>query len=161
MPSSHPLPTSCHGLSRLASALDPRSALRLEWLFVGAGQQQVRRLRASVEAFCVRVWTFTMTEAWGWIRPVTDLVGHRRASPWDDGARRPSRADKRQAWRRELMAAEIHAALRALDRDGNPGRRGTVVGPRRLIVRKSRKVQTQGCVKQSRRASGFSCSDPR
>ena len=79
---------------------------------VGAGQQQVRRVRANVGAFCVCVWTFTMTEAWAWNRAVTDLVAHRSASPWDDGTRRPSHADKRRAWRRELLAAEILAVLR-------------------------------------------------
>jgi hypothetical protein len=79
---------------------------------VGAGQQQVRLVRANVGGFHVCVWTFTMTEAWAWNRGGEDLVGHRSASPWDDGARRPSHADKRRAWRRELLAAEIQAALR-------------------------------------------------
>ena len=79
---------------------------------IGAGQQQVRRVPASVGAFHVCVWTFTMTEAWAWNQPVTDLVGHRSASPWDDGTRRPSHADKRRAWRRELLAEQIHAVLR-------------------------------------------------
>jgi hypothetical protein len=79
---------------------------------VGAGQQQVRRVRASVGAFHVCAWAFTMTEAWAWNRASTDLVGHRSASPWDDTARRPSHADKRQAWRRELLGDEIHAVLR-------------------------------------------------
>ena len=79
---------------------------------VGAGQQQVRRVRTSVGALCVCLWTFTMTEAWAWNRGVTDLVAHRSASPWDDGTRRPSHADKRRAWRRELLAAEIRAVLR-------------------------------------------------
>jgi len=79
---------------------------------VGAGQQQVRRVPASVGAFHVCVWTFTMTEAWAWNRAASDLVGHRRASPWDDGARRPSHADKRRTWRRELLAGEIRAVLR-------------------------------------------------
>src|SRR6184192_1434166 len=36
MPSSHPLPPSCHWFPRLASALDPRPAPRLAWLLVGA-----------------------------------------------------------------------------------------------------------------------------
>src|ERR1044072_506438 len=36
MPSSHPLPPSCHWFSRLASALDPRSGPGLAWLLVGA-----------------------------------------------------------------------------------------------------------------------------
>jgi hypothetical protein len=81
---------------------------------VGAGQQQVRRVRASVGAFHVCLWTFTMTEAWAWGRGNDALVGHRAASPWDDGSRRPSHADKRRAWRRELLAEEIHAVLRPL-----------------------------------------------
>ncbi|HEX4613439.1 MAG TPA: transposase, partial [Urbifossiella sp.] len=62
---------------------------------VGAGQQQVRRVKASVGAFHVCLWTFTMTEAWAWGRAKEGLVGHRSASPWDDGMRRPSHADKR------------------------------------------------------------------
>ena len=79
---------------------------------VGAGQQQVRRVRASVGAFHVCVWAFTTTEAWAWNRADEGLVGHRSASPWDDESRRPSHADKRRAWRRELMGAEIRAVLR-------------------------------------------------
>jgi hypothetical protein len=79
---------------------------------VGAGQQQVRRVRASVGAFHLCLWAFTMTEAWAWGRSTEGLVGHRSASPWDDGARRPSHADKRRAWRRELLAEQIHAVLR-------------------------------------------------
>jgi hypothetical protein len=69
-------------------------------------------VRASVGAFHVCVWTFTMTEAWAWERENERLVGHRSASPWDDGSRRPSHADKRRAWRRELLAEQIHAVLR-------------------------------------------------
>jgi hypothetical protein len=79
---------------------------------VGAGQQQVRRVRASVGAFHVCLWTFTMTEAWAWDRDAKGLVRHRSASPWDDESRRPSHADKRRAWRRELLGNEIRAALR-------------------------------------------------
>ena len=63
-------------------------------------------------AFHRCVWTVTMTEAWAWNRAAKDLVGHRSASPWDDGARRPSHADKRRAWRRELLGNEIRAVLR-------------------------------------------------
>ena len=87
---------------------------------VGAGQQQVRRVRASVGAFHVCLWTFTLTEAWAWERQADVLVGHRSASPWDDGTRRPSHADKRRAWRRELLAEQIHAVLR-------PGRTETEI----------------------------------
>ncbi|MGL6094631.1 MAG: hypothetical protein ACRC7O_02365 [Fimbriiglobus sp.] len=80
---------------------------------VGAGQQQTRFHWANVGAFHVCLWAFAMTEAWAWGRGEQELVGHRSASPWDDGSRRPIRADKRRAWRRELLAAEIHAVLRA------------------------------------------------
>src|SRR5215213_10852704 len=47
MPSSHPLPASCHWFSRLSSALDPRSAPRLAWLFVGAVLARGRRTVTS------------------------------------------------------------------------------------------------------------------
>ena len=79
---------------------------------VGAGRRQVRRVRASVGACRVCVWTFATTEAWAWGRDTDGLVGHRAASPWDDGARRPRHADERRAWRRELLAAEVRAVLR-------------------------------------------------
>jgi hypothetical protein len=78
---------------------------------VGAGQQQVRFVWASVGAFQVCLWTFTMTETWAWNRPVDELVD-RSASPWDSPLRRPSHADKRRAWRRELLGEEIRAVLR-------------------------------------------------
>jgi len=79
---------------------------------VGAGQQQVRFLWASIGAFHLCLWTFTMTEAWAWARPSDELTD-RSTSPWDDPQRRPSHADKRRAWRRELLRQEIHATLQA------------------------------------------------
>jgi hypothetical protein len=78
---------------------------------VGAGQQQVRHLWASVGAFHMCLWTFTMTEAWAWDRDEDALVSHRSASPWDDAPRRPSHADKRRVWRRALRAEDIEAVL--------------------------------------------------
>ena len=47
MASSHPLPPPCHWFSRLASALDPRSAPRLAWLLVGAVLAHGRRTVTS------------------------------------------------------------------------------------------------------------------
>lgn len=79
---------------------------------VGAGQQQVRHVWASVGSFHLCLWTFTLTEAWAWNRAEEKLVGHRSASPWDAEPRRPSHADKRRAWRRELLAEEINAVVR-------------------------------------------------
>src|SRR6185312_9561030 len=76
----------------------------------GAGQQQVRFHRANVGAFHVCLWAFTMTEAWAWGRPASELVD-RSGSPWDTPSRRPSHADKRRAWRRTLPGEEIRAVL--------------------------------------------------
>lgn len=78
---------------------------------VGAGQQQVRFVWANIGAFHVCLWTFTMTEAWAWGRKAEELVD-RSASPWDSPTRRPSHADKRRAWRRELLGEEMRAVLR-------------------------------------------------
>lgn len=78
---------------------------------VGAGQQQVRFIWANIGAFHICLWTYTMTEAWAWSRKEDELVD-RSASPWDKASRRPSHADKRRAWRRELLGEEIRAVLR-------------------------------------------------
>jgi hypothetical protein len=78
---------------------------------VGAGQQQVRFLWANIGAFHICLWTFTMTEAWAWSRAEAELVD-RSKSPWDNPSRRPSHADKRRAWRREILGEELRAVLR-------------------------------------------------
>ncbi len=78
---------------------------------VGAGQQQVRFLWSNIGAFHVCLWTYTMTEAWAWQKKDEELVD-RSDSPWDSSSRRPSHADKRQAWRREMLGEEIRAVLR-------------------------------------------------
>ena len=67
--------------------------------------------RANVGAFHLCLWTFTMTEAWAWGR-VADTLVDRSVSPWNDPSRRPIHADKRQAWRRALLAEEIRKVLR-------------------------------------------------
>src|SRR6478752_3664757 len=41
---------------------------------VGAGQQQVRFIWASIGAFHVCLWTYTMTEVWAWGREAEELV---------------------------------------------------------------------------------------
>ena len=47
MPSSHPTCRLCHWFSRLAAGLDPRSAPRLAWLFLGAVLARGRRTVTS------------------------------------------------------------------------------------------------------------------
>lgn len=80
---------------------------------VGAGQQQTRHHWANVGAFHVCLWTFTATEGWAWGKRAESLTGHREESPWDQEPRRPSHADKRRAWTREILGEEIRAALRS------------------------------------------------
>lgn len=61
--------------------------------------------------FHLGVWSFTLTEVWAWNQKAENLLAHRSASPWDDPKRRPSHADKRRAWQRELLAEEIQAVV--------------------------------------------------
>jgi len=76
----------------------------------GAGQQQVRNVDASIGAFNVCAWLYTLVEAWAWGRPEEGLMD-RRQSPWDAEERRPSHADKRKSLPREALRGEIEAAL--------------------------------------------------
>jgi hypothetical protein len=98
-------------LGLVADRFSLESAFRDVKEVVGAGQQQVRFVWASVGSFHLCLWTFVMTEAWAWNRASEELVGHRSASPWDNQERRPSHADKRRAWQRELLSEEIYAVV--------------------------------------------------
>ena len=57
--------------------------------------------------FVRRAWAFILI---GWALLL--LGAWMAAPPWDDDPRRPSHADERRAWRRELLGEEIRAALR-------------------------------------------------
>jgi hypothetical protein len=76
----------------------------------GAGQQQVRNVYASIGAFAVNLTLYSVVEAWAWQRGEEELVDRGR-SPWDREERRPSHADKRKALQREILRAEIQAAV--------------------------------------------------
>jgi hypothetical protein len=76
----------------------------------GAGQQQVRNLYCSIGCFNLNCWMYSLVEAWAWEKSAEDLVD-RSQSPWDEEPRRPSHADKRKALQREVLRAEIEAAL--------------------------------------------------
>jgi len=106
-------PTACVAdiLGLVADRFSLETAFRDVKQVVGAGQQQVRFVWASAGAFHLCLWSFTLTEAWAWHRAAAELVAHRAASPWDEQQRRPSHADKRRAWQRELLADEIHAVV--------------------------------------------------
>jgi len=113
---SDPAATAADVLTAAADRFTIETAFRDCKEVVGAGQQQVRFVWASAGAFHLCLWTFTMTEAWAWGRPAAGLTD-RSASPWDDPTRRPSHADKRRAWRRELLGEQFRAALRPLADD--------------------------------------------
>ena len=86
----------------------------------GAGQQQVRNVYSNVGCFNLNLWMYSLVEAWAWDKAEEELVD-RSASPWDSEPRRPSHADKRKALQREVLRAEIEAALcRAADQGGFP-----------------------------------------
>jgi DDE superfamily endonuclease len=76
----------------------------------GAGQQQVRNVYANVGAFNLCGWMYSTVESWAWDKPDAAVVD-RSASPWDDPTRRASHADKRKALQRQVLRAEIDAAL--------------------------------------------------
>jgi hypothetical protein len=76
----------------------------------GAGQQQVRKVYASIGAFAVNLTLYSAVEAWAWARPEEELVDRSR-SPRDGEDRRPSHADKRKALQREVLRAEIQAVI--------------------------------------------------
>jgi len=111
-----PAATVADVLTTIADRFSLEIAFREIKEVVGAGKQQVRFIHASVGAFHVCLWTYTMTEAWAWNRSEAELVD-RSESPWDKPTRRPSHADKRRAWRREILLAEILATLRAAPSD--------------------------------------------
>jgi hypothetical protein len=45
-------------------------------------------------------------ELWAWDRP-TETLSDRSATPWDEGARRPSHADRRKALQRMMLEQEL------------------------------------------------------
>jgi hypothetical protein len=68
----------------------------------GVGQQQLRNYWANLGGYHLSLWLHTLIELWAWHQPKKNLVD-RSASPWDDTARRPSHADRRNALRRQYL----------------------------------------------------------
>jgi hypothetical protein len=75
----------------------------------GVGQAQTRNYWTNVAVYHVKLWLHTLIELWAWHRQAKELV-NRKESPWDDPARRPSHADKRNALRRKCLDEEFQAA---------------------------------------------------
>lgn len=72
----------------------------------GAGKQQVRNYWANIAAYHVTLWWHTLIELWAWHKSAKEL-SDRSDSPWDDAARRPSHADRRNALRRQCVENEF------------------------------------------------------
>jgi hypothetical protein len=78
----------------------------------GAGQQQVRNIWTNVAVYHLNLWMHTLVELWAWRRGHGSLCD-RRASPWDDGDRRPSHADRRKALQRHVLRNELSSLAAA------------------------------------------------
>ena len=65
----------------------------------------MRNIWANIGTFNLNLWVHTLVECWAWSRSA-ESIRDRRDSPWDDGERRPSHADRRKALRAETLRAE-------------------------------------------------------
>ena len=75
------------------------------------GQPQLRNSWAQVAAYHLGLWLHTLIELWSWAKSPKRLV-QRGRSPWDDAERRPSPAERRNAWRRECLREECRQLQR-------------------------------------------------
>ena len=72
----------------------------------GSGQQQVRNIWTNLAVYNLNLWMHSLVELWAWDRSAEELCD-RSNSPWDDAARRPSHANRRQALRRQILRQEL------------------------------------------------------
>ena len=72
----------------------------------GSGQQQVRNIWTNLAVYNLNLWMHSLVELWAWDRPAEQLCD-RSDSPWDDAARRPSHANRRNALRRQILRQEL------------------------------------------------------
>jgi DDE superfamily endonuclease len=99
-------------VAEILEAVADRSALEQVFHDVkevhGVGQAQTRNYWSNVAVYHVQLWWHTLIELWAWHRSADELVD-RQLSPWDDVARRPSHADRRNALRRQCLEEEFRA----------------------------------------------------
>jgi hypothetical protein len=100
-------------VAQILEAVADRAALEQDFHDLkevhGAGQQQVRYYWANVAVYHLNLWLHTLIELWAWTRAAGRLCD-RKDSPWDDGERRPSHADRRKALCRLCVQTEIRRA---------------------------------------------------
>ena len=97
-------------LETVASRMSIETMFRDAKQSAGLGQQQARKMSTNVGSTHLCWCAMTMTEAWAWNQP-EDQISDRSESPWDDPKRRPSHAEKRKAFRREVLRQEIIGVL--------------------------------------------------
>jgi hypothetical protein len=99
---------------QMLTAVADRSAIEQDFHDLkevhGAGEQQLRNIWANIGAYHLLAWLHTLVELWAWNRPQRQ-IGDRSDSPWDDAARRPSHADRRNALRRACLQEEYSRAF--------------------------------------------------
>ncbi len=97
-------------VAEILEAVADRSAIEQNFHDIkevhGAGHQQLRNYWSNIAAYHLNLWLHTLIELWAWHKPKKVLVD-RSASPWDDAARRPSHADRRNALRRQCLQEEF------------------------------------------------------
>lgn len=97
-------------VAEILEAVADRSAIEQDFHDLkevhGAGKQQVRNYWANLAVYHLNLWMHTLIELWAWNLPHKQLCD-RTSSPWDDPARRPSHADRRNALRRACLDAEL------------------------------------------------------
>jgi hypothetical protein len=97
-------------VAEILEAVADRAAIEQDFHDVkevhGAGKQQVRNYWANIAAYHVTLWWYTLIELWAWHKSAKEL-SDRSDSPWDDAARRPSHADRRNALRRQCLQNEF------------------------------------------------------
>lgn len=78
----------------------------------GAGQQQVRNVWSSLGCWHLNQWLYTFVELCAWDQDKSELT-NRNDRPWDNPDRRPSHADRRRSFSREMLQKQFLAALPA------------------------------------------------
>ena len=87
----------------------------------------MRKLHSNEGCFNLNLWLYSLVEAWAWDRSEEALVDR---WPWDSEPRRPSHQDKRRVLQRQVLQAEIDAAL-----SGRPTKERMRVLAQRLLDR--------------------------
>lgn len=76
----------------------------------GAGQQQVRNVWSNLGCWHLNQWLYTLVELCAWDQDKSVLTD-RSDRPWDNPERRPSHADRRRAFGREMLEKQFLTVL--------------------------------------------------